>query len=91
MEESTDYLLLKWGTLKGWSFHDSPKAFDALKAYNKLGSSLSAMQQRDTEEQKELICTMIDEVKGPVTNDWTGEEYENLEDAKKYVREYRTS
>ena len=88
MEEINDYLLLKWGTLKGWDFGNSPKAFEALKKYNKLGSSMSAMAQKDTDKQKELICVMIENVKGEVQNDWTGEVYENREDAKKYVLEY---
>ena len=88
MEENNDYLLLKWGTLKGWCFKNSPKAFEALKKYNELGSSFSAMAQRDTDKQKELICVMIDEVSGDVQNDWTGEIYKNKEDAKKYVLEY---
>lgn len=87
--EKPDYLLLKWGTLKGWNFENSPKAFEALKEYNQIGSSFSAMAQNDTERQKELICIMIDEVKGPVQNDWSGEVYEDREQAKKYVLEHR--
>lgn len=86
--ETNDYLLLKWGTLKGWCFKDSPKAFEALKEYNSLGSSFSVMAQRDTDRQKELICIMIDECIGEVQNDWSGEVYTNREDAKKYIMEY---
>ena len=86
MEE--DHLLLKWGTLKGWCFKNSPEAFEALKEYNKIGSHMSAMMQKDTTEQKILICTMIDKVNGDVQNDWTGEVYENKKDAKKYIMEY---
>lgn len=87
---NSDYLLLKWGTLKAWNFENSPKAFEALKKYGEIGSSLSAMAQRDTDEQKKLICEMIDNVNGPVQNDWSGEVYEDLSDAKKYVLEYRS-
>lgn len=84
-----DYLLLKWGTLKGWCFENSPEAFEALKEYNSIGSSFSAMAQRDTPRQKELICIMIDKVNGPVSSDWTGEDWtDNREAAKKYVMEY---
>lgn len=86
--ENNDYLLLKWGTLKGYNFENSPEAFEALQEYAKLGWSYSAMMQKDTERQKELLCIMIDKVNGPVSNDWTGEEYEDKEDAKKYVMEY---
>lgn len=88
MKKKNDYLLLKWGTLKGWCFENSPEAFEALKEYNQIGSSMSAMMQKDTERQKELICIMIDKVDGEVKNDWTGDIYENKEDAKKYVMGY---
>lgn len=87
--KKTDYILLKWGTLKGWDFENSPKAFAALKEYERIGISFSAMTQRDTPKQKELICKMIDTVNGPITNDWTGEEYKTKAAAKKYVMEYR--
>lgn len=89
-EENEDYLLLKWGTIKGWNFANSPEAFEALKQYNKIGSSVSAIAQRDTDRQKELISIMIREVQGEVQNDWTGEVYTNREDAVKYVLEYRS-
>lgn len=89
MEENNDYLLLKWGTLKGWSFKNSPEAFDALKEYNSLGVSFGAMQQQDTLRQQELICIMIDKVNGPVTLDWNGDDFTNdREKAKNYVMEY---
>lgn len=89
MEKNNDYLLLKWGTLKGWCFENSQEAFEALKEYNKIGSSMSAMMQKDTPRQKELICTMIDKVNGSVIYDWTGEDWtDNREAAKKYVMEY---
>lgn len=87
--EGNDYILLKWGTLKGYDFNNSPEAFEALEEYEKLGACMSVMMQQDTVRQKELICIMIDKVKGPVQNDWTGEVYEDREEAKKYVMEYR--
>jgi hypothetical protein len=83
-----DHLLLKWGTLKGWHLKNSPEALEALKEYRKIGASVSAMAQRDTPRQTELICIMIDKVNGEIQNDWTGEVYENREDAKKYIMEY---
>lgn len=86
---NNDYLLLKWGTLKGYNFKNSPEAFEALKEYNSLGSSLSAMAQRDTPRQKELLCIMIDKVNGTVQSDWSGEDWtDDREAAKKYVMEY---
>jgi hypothetical protein len=89
METNEDYLLLKWGTLKGWCFKNSPEAFEAFKKWKSLGYSFSAMGQNDTHEQKELICIMIDKVNGSVTSDWTGEDWTNdREKAKKYILEY---
>jgi len=87
--EKSDYLLLKWGTLKGWNFKNSPEAHKAMKEYIEIGASYSAMMQNDTLRQKELICIMIDKVNGPVTSDWSGEDFTNdREKAKKYVLEY---
>lgn len=89
MEKKNDYLLLKWGTLKGWNFTNSPKAMKALEEYEEIGSSISAMMQRDTPRQKELICIMIDNVNGRVQSDWTGEDWtENRQAAKDYVMNY---
>jgi hypothetical protein len=91
MEENNDFLLLKWGTLKGYDFTNSPEAFEALKEYMEIGSSFSAMLQEDTPRQKELLCVMIDKVNGSVTSDWSGEDWTNdRESAKKYVMEYGT-
>lgn len=90
-KDNKDYLLLKWGTLKGWCFENSPEAFEALKEYDQIGSSMSAMMQKDTDRQKELICIMIDKVNGTVSSDWTGEDWtDNGEAAKKYIMEYGT-
>lgn len=88
-KENNDYLLLKWGTLKGYCFEDSPEAFEALKEYVEIGSSMSAAMQKDTPRQKELLCIMIDKVNGPVTSAWDGIDYTNNRNgAKKYVMEY---
>lgn len=87
--KNSDYLLLKWGTLKGWNFENSPKSMKAMKKYLKIGASYSVMLQVDTQEQKKLICEMIDGVNGTITLDWTGEDCTNdKEKAKKYVTEY---
>lgn len=83
-----EYLLLKWGTLKGWSLK-TPESRAIMQSYIDLGMSLGAMQQNDTPEQKALICKLIDIVDGPITNDWSGEDMPK-DTAKKYVLEYRT-
>jgi hypothetical protein len=49
---------------------------------------MGAMQQRDTDKQKQAICDLIDAIDGPIENDWTGEAM-TKEEAKKYVLEYK--
>lgn len=85
MAESLD---LKWGTLKGWSLGSNQKAIDLCNRYVDLGASMSAMAQKDTPEQKQIICELIDAVDGEIRNDWSGEVM-TKEAAKKYVMEYR--
>ncbi len=81
-----DYITLKWGTLKSWKL-TSKKGLELLKKYNKIGSSFSAISQRDTPEQKKLICKMIDTVPGEIHLEWDGKDV-SKEEAKKYVIEY---
>lgn len=82
-----EYLLLKWGTLKGWNLGDNDAARAAAQRYQAGGMSMSAAAQHDTPEQKLALCDMIDAIDGPITNDWTGEEM-SKDEAKKYVLEY---
>lgn len=82
-----DSLTLKWGTLKAWHF-ETEECRRLLQQYVDLGSSVSAMAQRDTPEQKALICQMIDACDcEQIYLDWDGE-YVTKEAAKKYVMEY---
>ena len=81
-----EHLTLKWGTLKGWQL-ESEKSRGIMQQYINLGSSMSAMAQRDTPEQKTLICDLIDAVDGEIWNDWDGVKM-SKDDAKKYVMEY---
>lgn len=83
-----EYLLLKWGTLKGWNLGDNEAARAAAGRYEAEGMSAGAMQQCDTPTQKDALCDMIDAIEGPITNDWSGEEM-SKDEAKRYVREYR--
>ena len=84
---SEDYLLLKWGSLKGWNVENNPEAFEHLKKWSECGVSMSAMCQKDTDEQKKHLCNAIDCFNGIIQNDWDGEEY-TKEQAKKYIMEY---
>lgn len=88
-ETGPDHLLFKWGTLKGWGL-SSEKGKELLKKYHELGSSMSVMEQKDTDEQKQLICEMIDECDGTLQSDWTGE-YFTKQEAKNYILVYGTT
>lgn len=81
-----DYLLFKWGTLKSWQLN-SPRGKDLLKEYFEIGQSMSAMSQKDTKRQTELICEMIDECDGVLKEDWGGN-YLTKSDAKTYILAY---
>jgi len=82
-----EHLILKWGTLKGWKV-EGEAARGILQRYFDLGTSMGAMTQVDTPEQRLLICELIDAIDGPITNDWTGETM-TRDEAKRYVTEYR--
>ena len=83
---SDEYLLLKWGTLKGWNLtSEASKA--AMGRYHDAPVAMGAMQQRDTPEQKQAICDLIDAIEGAITNDWSGKKL-TKDEAKAYVMEY---
>lgn len=88
-DQQGDTLSLKWGTLKSWDIH-SETGRALLKRYREIGSSLSGMAQRDTSEQKEIICQLIDGCVGDIYLDWDGVEV-SKEKAKEYVRSYGAS
>ena len=86
--ENTNYLTLKWGTLKSWDFNNSEKGKELLKEYHEIGSSFSAMAQRDTPRQKEIICELIDLCDGDtIYLDWDDKEVLK-DEAKQYVMTY---
>ena len=78
---------LKWGNIKGWDgFEEGTEAGDAMQAYLDSGQGLSAMQ-RQTPEQRELICAVIDAIDGDIYDDWNGGTM-TKDEAKAYVRNY---
>lgn len=87
MDEQQDHLSLKWGTLKSWGLH-SEKGQSLLKRYFDLGTSADAMTANDDQEQKELICQMIDECNAPTIHlVWEGIDVPK-DEAKRYVLDY---
>lgn len=85
---SEDYLLLKWGTIKGYCMKQNPKAFKMLDKFYEDGEIMSVALDRPDEKRRKILCKIIDAFEGPITNDWTGETYKTKEQAKKYVMEY---
>lgn len=79
-------LTLKWGTLKGWS-NLRPETVAILQRWADLGTSFSAMTQRNTPEQKAIICELIDAIDGVIENDWTGKML-TKDKAKAYIMGY---
>lgn len=83
-----DYISLKWGTLKAWDFK-TEACIDLLKRYYEIGCSVSAMAQKDTPEQKDLIYQMIDASNAETIHlDWDDKDV-SKDEAKRYVMEYR--
>lgn len=82
----TEYITLKWGTLKSWKI-TSKKGKALLKRYGTIGYCASAVMQKDTPEQKEIICQLIDILSGEIVLDWDGR-IVSKDEAKKYVMEY---
>ena len=88
----SDYLLFKWGTLKGWQLNDSADLPGVREAFDKWvagGVSMSAMAQANDADQKKAICDLIDAVSDhcELQNDWSGEKY-TKEEAKNYIMTY---
>lgn len=88
LKKEVNKLTLKWGTLKSWHF-DSDKAISLLKEYNEIGESASAMLQKDTLRQKEIICELIDLCDADTIHlEWDGTDVSKKE-AKEYVFNYK--
>jgi len=88
LKKEVNELTLKWGTLKSWHF-DSDQAIQLLKEYNEIGQSASAMLQKDTPRQKEIICELIDLCDADtIYLHWDGIDVSKQE-AKEYVLNYK--
>ena len=83
---SEDYIALKWGSLKSWSL-STPEQKTLLERFFEIGANCSAILHKNTDEQKEIICQLIDSVTGDIYLDWDDKEVTKSE-AKKYVMEY---
>ena len=86
MAEVQDNLTLKWGSIKGWDCTGNEKMRAAMVRWVESGVSYSAMR-RNTPEQEEMICDIIDACNGTIWNDWDGVVM-TKDEAKEYVRGY---
>lgn len=83
---SKEYLLLKWGTVKGWNNLSEPSVA-LMEEYYMENMPVSAMMDCPTVERIEILCKLIDQLDGTIQNDWTGEMM-SKEEAKQYLRDY---
>jgi hypothetical protein len=81
----TDYLWLKWGTLKEVQ-SSSERVRVALERYYAGGVSMSAMLQKNSPEQKQALCDLIDAIDGDIIDAWTMQPM-TKDEAKRYVME----
>lgn len=85
MNEET--ITLKWGTLKGWNVNEGSAAIPLLQRYHELGVSMSCAAQKDTEEQKKILCDMVSLPGMRVYLDW-GDKYVSKDQAIEYIDKY---
>ena len=78
-------LTLKWGSVKGWDL-ETTEAFAAMKKWSDYGTTMSAMAQKDTPEQKLALLDAID-LMDEIWLDWEGKKV-SREEAKEYVMNY---
>ena len=86
MSDEEDYILLKWGSLKAWNI-TTDKGREILRKWADSCTSISAMAHHDTPEQKALLCDLIRQHEGPISNDWSGESF-TKDEAIRYITEY---
>ena len=85
----TDYICLKYGTLKSWRIVSSPEAKAALERW--VAFCEEATQEESTDEQRDLLCRLIQASNAPcIYLEWTGREV-TRESAMEYVRSYGKS
>lgn len=85
-KKGKEYLLLKWGVIKGWE-DLTERSVAILERYYKDGRPMSCMADRPDDERKQILCELIDQLDGSIWSDWDGIEL-SKEEAKKYVLEY---
>lgn len=88
-EREKAYLLLKFGTVKGWNIPDSrPDALEALQKWADHGYYMSVFAQKDNEtpEQQQALVEALDYF-DEIELDWDGKKV-TPEEAKQYILYY---
>jgi hypothetical protein len=90
--EQQNYVTLKWGTTKSYSFPDKPEALVLLKELDEIEENSTAptdgLRNRQTDRQKEIIGQLIDLSDGDtIYLHWDGK-YVSKDEAKEYVNTY---
>lgn len=82
MSDKSNAIELSGGTLKSWSF-TTLEALNLAEKYAALGMSPDVMGQRDTPEQTEILCELVD----LCDRIWIGDNANpTKEEAKQYLR-----
>jgi hypothetical protein len=81
-----EQIVLKWGTLNGWSNLSEPSV-KLLQRYADLGIGMSAAAQRDTPAQKSILCELLRQLDGTIINGWKDKEM-SIDEAIKYIEDY---
>lgn len=83
----SEYLLLKWGSIKALDIPNSnAAAVTAYEAYASLGTRAGGARP---DGHIEALCALVDALEDDayIVNDWSGDEY-TKEQAKAYLRGY---
>lgn len=82
----SEYLLLKWGTVKGWD-DLGEKSQEIIGRYFAEGVPMGCATDHPDDERKAILCELIDQFDGEIQNDWSGKTM-TKDEAKEYVMQY---
>lgn len=91
-EEPKNYITLKWGTIKSYSFPDNPKAIELIREIDEIDENFTGesngLRNPQSDRQKEILCELIDLSDGDtIYLHWEGRDASKQE-AKDYVNNY---
>lgn len=84
---SDDILTLKFGSVKSWNLSSDNVAHEKILSLSDLPFRYLNGVRYLSEEQKNVVCEVIDLVDGQIILEWTGKSM-SKEEAKAYVLNY---